>query len=373
MIPDIQVRTGARLAKHVILTLLPLVLGAAAFAAAREPELLEPERAFRISTWPLDERNVEVRFEIADGYYMYRDRFRFETMRGRVLADVALPRGKVKDDPFFGRTEIYRRDARIRVPVTDEDWDRGTVKLKVTSQGCADIGVCYTPLEQIVEFRITGNFASAVPRRASQAPARLAGAQQVTWSALAQQRRSHVEPWIFPALLLAFFLAGLAASFVRYCSVARSGPRRPVENDFLRVAVRLLIYTVLGGAAGIASNAVFENFPGTTRAILAVAFGSLSIVALTMPRAAVAVATAGALLLVARSGNALLGAAGMALLALSLGFTSHLARWQGTPAAARPMQLTLGLTAAALAIWTASPLIAGPVHGFAWGRLLTGG
>ena len=319
MIPDIQVRTGTRLAKRAILTLLPLVLGASAFAAAREPELLEPERAFRISTWPLDERNVEVRFEIADGYYMYRDRFRFETMRGRVLADVALP------------------------------------------------------LAQIVEFRIGGNLASAVPRRAPQAPARLAGVQQVTWPALAQQRRSYVEPWIFPALLSAFFLSGLVASLVRYCSVARSEPRRAVENDFLRVAVRSLTYTVLGGAAGIAGNAVFDNFSGTAEAILAVAFGGLSVAALTSPRAAVAVASAGALLFVAEPGNTLLGAAGMALLALSLGFTSHLARWQRTPAAARPMQLTLGLTAAALAIWTASPLIAGPVHGFALGRLLTGG
>jgi len=373
MISDIRLRTGTRLAKRAFLALLPLVLGASTFAAAREPELLEPERAFRISTWPLDERNVEVRFEIADGYYMYRDRFRFETMRGRVLADVALPKGKVKDDPFFGRTEIYRREAQIRVPVTAEDLDRGTVKLKVTSQGCADIGVCYAPLEQIVEFRIAGNLASAVPRRASQAPAWLAGAQQVTWSALAQQRRPQVEPWIFPALLSAFFLSGLVASLVRYCSVARSRQPQPDENDVLRVAVRFLIYTVLGGAAGIAGNAVFDNFPGTTRAILAVAFGGLSVAALTSPRAAVAVASAGALLFVAESGNALLGAAGMALLALSLGFTSHLARWQRTPAAARPMQLTLGLTAAALAIWTASPLIAGPVHGFAWGRLLTGG
>jgi thiol:disulfide interchange protein DsbD len=56
----------------------------------------------------------------------------------------------------FGKTEIYRREARIRVPVTSDDKARGIVKLKVTSQGCADIGVCYVPLEQFVEARLPG-------------------------------------------------------------------------------------------------------------------------------------------------------------------------------------------------------------------------
>lgn len=127
-----------------------------AIAAVAGSDLLEPEKAFRISTRALDERSVEVRFEIADGYYMYRDRFKFETAAGKLLADVGLPKGKVKKDPFFGKTETYRREVRIRVPVTAGDVARGIVKLKVTSQGCADIGVCYVPLEQFVEVRLPG-------------------------------------------------------------------------------------------------------------------------------------------------------------------------------------------------------------------------
>ena len=125
-------------------------------AAVAENELLEPEKAFRISTRALDERNVEVSFQIADGYYMYRDRFRFETASGGLLADVALPKGKVKEDSLFGKTETHRREVRIRVPVADGDYSRGAVKLKVTSQGCADIGVCYVPVEQLVEVRLPG-------------------------------------------------------------------------------------------------------------------------------------------------------------------------------------------------------------------------
>ncbi len=152
---------GAAIRNHVVVTLLASMAALSTQAAVNEPELLEPEKAFRISTRALDENNVEVRFAIADGYYMYRDRFKFETALGRLLADVGLPKGKVKEDPFFGKSETYRREVRIRVPVTAEDTARGSVKLKVTSQGCADIGVCYVPLEQFVEVRLPGRSSDA--------------------------------------------------------------------------------------------------------------------------------------------------------------------------------------------------------------------
>lgn len=147
---------------RVFVTLLASTAALSSPAAVNEPELLEPEKAFRISTRALDKNNIEVRFAIADGYYMYRDRFKFETEAGRVLADVTLPRGTVKQDPFFGKTETYRREVRIRVPVDARDLSRGAVKLKVTSQGCADVGVCYVPLEQFVDARLPGT-SSATP------------------------------------------------------------------------------------------------------------------------------------------------------------------------------------------------------------------
>ena len=151
-----EIAIGAANRSRVFVLLLALTAAPSFAATVTEPDLLEPEKAFQISTRALDRNNIEVRFAIADGYYMYRDRFRFETASGRLLADVELPKGKVKEDPFFGKSETYRREVRIRVPVTAEDSNRGSVKLKVTSQGCADIGVCYVPLEQFVEARLPG-------------------------------------------------------------------------------------------------------------------------------------------------------------------------------------------------------------------------
>ena len=136
--------------------LLPLLLALVAGSAPAlvHDELLEPEKAFRISARPLDARTVEVEFRIARGYYMYRDRFSFATESGTKLAEVEIPRGKLKEDPFFGKSETFRDLVRIRVPLTARDAAAGRITLKVTSQGCSDRGVCYVPLEQAVSVRL---------------------------------------------------------------------------------------------------------------------------------------------------------------------------------------------------------------------------
>jgi thiol:disulfide interchange protein DsbD len=140
----------------MLMRLFPLLLALAAGSAQAllHDELLEPEKAFRISARLLDARTVEVEFRIARGYYMYRDRFSFATQSGRKLAEVEIPRGKVKEDQFFGKSETFRDFVRIRVPVTVADAAAGRITLKVTSQGCSDKGVCYVPLEQTVRVQL---------------------------------------------------------------------------------------------------------------------------------------------------------------------------------------------------------------------------
>lgn len=134
---------------------LLLVLALAATPASAQlfgnQELLEPDKAFRVSARALDARNVEVTFKIADGYYMYRERFSFATADGRPLAGVEIPRGKVKEDQFFGKQETFRDFVRIRVPVSAADAAKGTLTLNITSQGCSDKGICYIPQTQQVQ------------------------------------------------------------------------------------------------------------------------------------------------------------------------------------------------------------------------------
>ena len=136
--------------------LMALAFVIAAPVAIGQGELLDPDKAFRISARALDAKSVEVEFKIANGYYLYRNRFSFATESGEPLADVEIPRGKIKEDRFFGKTETFRDLVRIRVTVSPADAARGSVNLRVTSQGCADVGVCYVPLEQRVRVSLRG-------------------------------------------------------------------------------------------------------------------------------------------------------------------------------------------------------------------------
>ncbi len=111
-----------------------------------EPELLPLEQAFRLSAQVVDRNTVEVRFDIADGYYLYRDKLGFAAEQA-ALGTPDIPPGKMKKDEIFGDVEVHRGQLSIRLPLSASG---ETVRLKVASQGCADAGVCYPPSEQTV-------------------------------------------------------------------------------------------------------------------------------------------------------------------------------------------------------------------------------
>jgi len=139
---------------HRLLLIALLLLSALSPAyGAGTDELLEPDKAFRFSARALDAGTAEVRYAIADGYYLYRERFRFAAEPATVaLGRPQFPKGEIHEDQFFGKQETYRKEVRIRLPIESAGADR--VKLLVTSQGCADVGVCYVPQVQSAELRL---------------------------------------------------------------------------------------------------------------------------------------------------------------------------------------------------------------------------
>lgn len=125
-----------------------VALVAPAAAAAKEPDLLPPEQAFRYSARALDAGTLEARFNVADGYYLYREKFRFGVEpAGASLGAPSFPAGQMKDDEFFGRVETYRGLLVVRIPLKDSAPGQSVV-LRADSQGCADLGVCYPPQSQ---------------------------------------------------------------------------------------------------------------------------------------------------------------------------------------------------------------------------------
>ena len=142
-----------------LISLIIFLLSAQASAAGKD--LLEPEQAFRFSARVLDASNVEVRYQIADGYYLYRERFAFAAEPGAKLGEAKIPEGKKKKDEFFGEVQTHRGELKIVVPV--ETAADGKVALNVTSQGCADVGVCYVPMESKIQLSLIGSAAAGLP------------------------------------------------------------------------------------------------------------------------------------------------------------------------------------------------------------------
>lgn len=129
-------------------------LAAAATAFAADPELLPPEQAFRFAARALDDRTLEARFAVADGYYLYRDKLKFTVEPDAAGAPApVLPPGKGKDDPFFGRVDIYTGEVVAKLPLA-RALPGQSIVLVAESQGCADQRVCYPVNRQQVTLAL---------------------------------------------------------------------------------------------------------------------------------------------------------------------------------------------------------------------------
>ena len=121
--------------------------GQSSAAPSSSADLLDPEFAFKASATLVGRDRIEVRYDTAPGYYLYRDRLSFAAEPAAAhLGRPRLPKGKVKKDEFFGRQVIYRNRTVVTLPV---QWSgSGPLTLTAELQGCADLGVCYPPVRR---------------------------------------------------------------------------------------------------------------------------------------------------------------------------------------------------------------------------------
>lgn len=142
-----------------LLSLL-LLLGAAGTAHAKpwwmrgiesnETDFLPPDVAFRVGA-RIDGNVLKVRWVIADGYYLYKQKFEFNAESpDLVVSAPQLPPGAVKTDPYLGTQEIYTQQVEAVVPYTRIDAGAHPIQIKVTYQGCAEAGLCYPPITKVV-------------------------------------------------------------------------------------------------------------------------------------------------------------------------------------------------------------------------------
>ncbi len=128
---------------RLLLALLLLSLHAVGWA---EEEPLDPEEAFALTLEASAPDQVRAHWVIADGYYLYASKFKLRSLTpGVEVGTLVLPEGIQKHDEFFGDIVIYKHDVALTAPLT---LPAGVtrVELEVTSQGCAEIGICYPPV-----------------------------------------------------------------------------------------------------------------------------------------------------------------------------------------------------------------------------------
>lgn len=261
----------------LVCCLLPLLFGAA--PAHADDDFLPPDQAFAFSASE-EPGFVDVHFKIADGYYMYRERFAFATRNGTAtLGDAQIPPGHVKFDPTFNKNvETYRKALTIRVPVKQAS---GPFDLAVTSQGCADAGICYPPAEHVyhvsgaaLQAAIGGQSAVPAPggngaQSASVAPTDDAQQPWYERATSADYAQSLLQGGGFFAVVGLYFLAGIVLSLLP-CSYpmipilsaiivgegAQVTRARGFVLSFVYVLGMALVYTVLGIAAALVGQSL---------------------------------------------------------------------------------------------------------------------
>lgn len=134
-----------------------------------EEDFLKADEAFMFSAEFPNPTQIVVRWLIADGYYLYRDKFKFSLMDQGTLGEPQFPPSVIKQDPTFGETQVYTQALlEFALPVS-QIGSAQTLTLKAEYQGCAEAGLCYPPLVKTVELSlgktgVTNTFSSEQDR-----------------------------------------------------------------------------------------------------------------------------------------------------------------------------------------------------------------
>ena len=385
---------------------------------AHAEEFLDPAVAFKPSARAIDGQTIEISYEIAKGYYLYRDKFRF-AVDGETasLGTASFPKGKEKNDENFGKVEVYYKSVAVRLPVERISSGVLPLKLNVTAQGCADAGVCYPPQTQAVSLEL--------PDPASAPPAAAASAGSGDESGMIASTLKNAGFW---ANIAFFFLAGLGLSLtpcvfpmipILSGIIAGQGHKNSHARGFALSLAYVLGMAVTYAAAGVAAgltgtllSAALQNpwVLGSFAVVFVIlSFSMFGFYELQLPTAlqsklseesghlqggrgigvflmgalsalivgpCVAAPLAGALLYIGQTGDAVFGGAALFVMALGMGaplIAVGIAGGSLLPKTGPWMEAVkkgFGVLLLATAVWLVSPVIPAVVQMLAWAILL---
>jgi len=114
-------------------------------------QFLPVHEAFRPGLVDAQRGRIQLQFDIAPDYYLYRHRLSFELLGGDDrISETLLPDGQEKYDEFFGDVEVYYNSLSVQLTVTPGE--TAASQLRVEYQGCADAGLCYPPEIHVLDL-----------------------------------------------------------------------------------------------------------------------------------------------------------------------------------------------------------------------------
>lgn len=125
-----------------------------ALGGGAEDNLLNPDDAFKFAVDLKKPGFVTARWQVAEGYYLYKKKIKMalESGTGLTLGDPKYPASTRIKDPAFGNVEIFRGALSLDFPILGARGTPDALSLKAGYQGCADLGVCYPPIKKQIDF-----------------------------------------------------------------------------------------------------------------------------------------------------------------------------------------------------------------------------
>lgn len=390
--------------KSVQIILLYLFLALNVYASQAQ-KILTPEEAFQVSMVQ-NEQNIVVSVILGDKIYLYDDKLILELVDPmHINLDNRVERPT--PEPFHEYI-TQRKSFELVVPLSliQETVTKGNFSLKLSFQGCSELGICYQPMEKITTFSLnTQNNRHSLSE------------QDTIASSLANSN------WIL--VLASFFGFGLLLSLtpcvfpmipiLSSIIVSQSGGNMNAKKGFLLSLVYVLAmsaaYTIAGILAGLFGanlQASLQN-PWVLSAFSAIfvllAFSMFGFYEIQMPsfiqtklnkksdnaRAhgivgvaimgfmsalivgpCVAAPLAGALIYIGQTGNALLGGSALFVMSLGMGIPLLIVGTTAGKYMPRPggwmdaIKSIFGVMMLGVAIWMLSRIIPNSASMFLW-------
>lgn len=251
------------MAKQFLCVLL-LILASLAAPVFANKMPLPADKAFNLSVSVENQQQVNAKWEIAPGYYLYRKRFSF-TLTPAVPAEIHFPKGEIKQDLNHGENIVY--SGNLLVPVVLKK-SVPVIQLTVQYQGCSEKGFCYPPAVKTMTLNM-GKTLLGFAKNAQ--PNLRAMAAAPSWHSLLTSQNSINEAlgsYSFPVLLFIFTGLGLLLAFtpcvlpmVPILTSIIVGHKQPVS--YKKAGLLSFVY-VLGSSLTYAAAGLFAAYMGSS-------------------------------------------------------------------------------------------------------------